>query len=209
MQRLNAFLLLMILVSLACGSGQGDVQTAIAGTKAYESHLATALAGTLAAAAPPAVAAQPTEPAPTEPAATEAPSPTPAPEATATATKAPPPAMPGALAIEYGQTVGYMPRQETIMYSFVGAQDDSVLVRVEVSNARPKMPFCDNRPMKSDFVVMNDRLVPMNPSSPGSNPTTTQIYQLPYSGRYYISATCHGGACDAFCAELDVHIEQK
>jgi hypothetical protein len=201
MKRIFALIIPLWLGILACGAAQPAPDTSSAQTKAYLENMATALAGTLAAvvqptsAAPPAAAAATAAPVETE-------------------TAGPPTATlrphyePGSIPVGYGEKVGSIMRQETIVYGFQGTQGDNVGISLTLSNARPELSFC-SKGFNLDFSLRDKQLVTLDTGHVAKNRSTTKYLLLPYSGEYYVSVTCIGSGCNAFCAEMSMVVNQK
>jgi hypothetical protein len=129
---------------------------------------------------------------------------------TSTETAGPPvPLQPGAIEITYGQKLGSFPRKsEGITYGFQGAKGDSVTIVLESSNARPKDASCKTVTASTTFTLITpSRDVPATVEA--THLSAIRDYVLPGSAAYYVTVTCSGGGCNAYCTEADLSLEKK
>jgi hypothetical protein len=215
--RMMVFLLLAAGIILACGVSLGAPQAAPGAdstTIALQLHTtALSLQLTQASLSGQLQGQSLTEAAATQNTAAESPQPQPTPSETqpvGTETAAPRVQFePGTIEITYGQTLGSFPRKsEGVTYGFQGAKGDSVTIVLESSNARPKDASCKTVTASTTF-----RLRSPNGQLPATVEAThlsaIRDYELPGSAAYYVTVTCSGSGCNAYCTEADLSVEKK
>lgn len=210
-RRITAFLLVAVVLMLACG-----VSTSSSGSGSAATQAALQLQGT-------AMVLQLTQAAINAPAQVQTANPPAAvPPQNTTGTAAPPQNTPtgtatprivlnpNATEVTYGQAVSGYPKKSTgLLFGFKGTQDDTVTILLSSSNARPPTDQkCLGLTASTTFTLQTPNNT-MPATVEATHLTTIRDYKLPATAAYYVTVTCGGNGCNGYCTQADLTVNKN
>jgi hypothetical protein len=207
-RRITAFLLVAVVLMLACGVSTSSSGSGSAATQAALQLQGTAMVLQLTQAALNVPAqVQPVNP-PAAGATENTAGPTPN---TGTATVAPRIVLDlNSIEITYGQALsGYPRKNQGTIYGFKGTQDDNVTILLTSSSARPATdPKCLGLTASTNFTLKTPKNT-MPAIVEATHLATIRDLKLPATGAYYVTVTCGGNGCNGYCFQADLAVNKN